>query len=161
MVILELVWAYLRVFWGHTTLWNTPLEVFSSKYVLVWVQEQNRAFIMDFWVICDFSPMGGHLFPFWLHIPPTPPTHPKILCRILPWRYSLQNMFWCGYGSNVEPSYWIFEWFAIFLLWVVSFCLFSHTYPFHTPPTPTKYSVEYSSGHIFLKIYFVVGTGTK
>ena len=28
--------------------WNTPMEIFSSKYVLVWVREQNTAFIMDF-----------------------------------------------------------------------------------------------------------------
>ena len=145
----------------QNTLWNTPLEIFSSKYVLVWVREQNRAFIMDFWVICNFSPMGGHLSPFWLHIPPTPPTPPKILCGILLWRYFLQNMFWFGYGNNIEPSYWIFEWFAIFFLWVVICLLFGHTYPFHTPPTPPKYSVEYSPGDIFLKTCFGVGTGTK
>ena len=44
----------------QNTLWNTPLDIFSSKYVLLWVREQNRAFIMDFAVICNFSPMGGH-----------------------------------------------------------------------------------------------------
>ena len=66
------------------TIGNTPLEIFFSKYVLMWVGEQNRAFIMDLWVICDFSPMGGHFLPFLVtHTPSTPPDTLKILYGIL------------------------------------------------------------------------------
>ena len=130
------MWAYLWVFWGHTTLWNTPLEIFSLKYVLMWVREQKRAFILDFWVICKFSPMSGLLLPFWSNIPLQHPQQPKKYCGILLWRYFPKNISWFGYGNKIEPSYWTFEWNAIFSLWVVIFCHFGHSYPFHTLETP-------------------------
>ena len=35
----------------------SAIKLKPSEYVLVWVREQNRAFIMDFWVPCNFSPV--------------------------------------------------------------------------------------------------------
>ena len=52
-----LTWAYLRAFWGPTTPQNDPIELKPLEYVLVWVREQNRVFIMDFWLPCNFSPV--------------------------------------------------------------------------------------------------------
>ena len=52
--------AYVRVFWGPTTLQNPPVELIPWFYNLVWVQDQNRSFVLDFWGICDFSPVGSH-----------------------------------------------------------------------------------------------------
>ena len=64
MLILRLFWAYFRLFWGPMTVQNLPMELTFSEYALVWVREQNRAFIFDFWEICDFFPVGSHFSPF-------------------------------------------------------------------------------------------------
>ena len=65
VVFLGLFWAYYRVFWAPTNLQNPSMELIYSEYVCVWVREQNRAFIWDFWVVCDFSLQGCHFSPFW------------------------------------------------------------------------------------------------
>ena len=59
-VVLGRMRAYVGVAWGPRTLPNLPMELICSEYVLVWVREQNRAFIFDFWEICDFSRVGSH-----------------------------------------------------------------------------------------------------
>ena len=62
-------------FWSHillpqpprhpqNTLWNTPLEIFSSEYVLVWVQEHNRASIWTFKGFAISFPVGGQILHF-------------------------------------------------------------------------------------------------
>ena len=61
---LGLIQAYFRVLRGHTTLYNAPMEKSYSVYVWVWVWETYRAFILDFKVICDFSPADSHLSSF-------------------------------------------------------------------------------------------------
>ena len=63
-VFLEVLRANITAFWGPTTVQNVPIELSNSEYVLVSLREQNRAFILDFWVICDFSTVGGHFSPF-------------------------------------------------------------------------------------------------
>ena len=63
-VFLELLWANVWMFWGPKTVQNAPKELFSSEYALVWVREQNRAFILDFWGICHFFPEDGHFSHF-------------------------------------------------------------------------------------------------
>ena len=84
VVILRLMWAYFRVFWGPTTLQNPAMELKSLLYVLVWVREQNRAFILEFWVICNSSPMGGNFSPFCSHTPtPHPPNCIIELCFVV------------------------------------------------------------------------------
>ena len=65
VVFLGLFWAYYRVFWAPTNLQKPSMELIYSEYVCVWVREQNRAFIWDFWVVCDFSLQGCHFSPFW------------------------------------------------------------------------------------------------
>ena len=57
--------AYVRVFWGPTTLQNPPVVLIFWFYNLVWVQDQNRSFVLDFWGICDFSPVGSRCFVIW------------------------------------------------------------------------------------------------
>ena len=143
----------------QNTLWNTPLDIFSSKYLLLWVREQNTAFIMDFGVICNFSPMGGHLSPFWLHIPPHTPHTP-------------QNTVWNTPLEIFSSKYvlvWVREQNSLHIEILSDLQFFpvgGHILPFwsHIPPhtlhTPPKYCVEYSSGDIFSKIWFVVGMGT-
>ena len=50
---------------------------------MVWLQEQNGAFLLDFSAICDFSPMGGHFSPFWSHThPPHPPQPPNCINKL-------------------------------------------------------------------------------
>ena len=76
MLILRLFWAYFRLFWGPMTVQNPPMELTFSEYALVWVREQNRAFVWDFWAICNVSPEGGHFLPFWSPTPTSHPPHP-------------------------------------------------------------------------------------
>ena len=135
-VVLGRMRAYVGVAWGPRTLPNLPMELICSEYVLVWVREQNRAFILDFWVICDFFPVGGHFLPFWSHIPLPPPRYP-------------QNTLW-NTPLEIFPSKYVLVWVReqntafIMDFWVI--CDFSsmgghlslfwlHTPP-HTPHTP-------------------------
>ena len=102
-----IIWGLYGPILGHfevlTPLQNLPPELNFLEYVLVWVQKQNSLHIgLDqfaiffLWVVifCLF----GHTYPF------HPPDTPKILCGILLSRYFPQNMFWCEYGNQIEPS---------------------------------------------------------
>ena len=83
MLISRLFWAYFRLFWGPMTVQNPPMELTFSEYALVWVREQNRAFVYDSWAICYVYPVGGHFLPFWSHTPTQhPPQPPKSMNKL-------------------------------------------------------------------------------
>ena len=63
-VILGLYGPILGHFEILTPLQNPPPRLNFLKYVLVWEQKQNKAFISDSWAICNFSPMGGQFLSF-------------------------------------------------------------------------------------------------
>ena len=75
LVTLGLYGPVLGVFWGPKTLESAPMELNFLEYALLWVREQKRAFVLDFWAICNFCPMGGHFLPFWSYAPPLHPPH--------------------------------------------------------------------------------------
>ena len=82
MLILRLFWAYFRQFWGPMTVQNPPMDLTFSEYALVWVQEQNRAFVQDFWAICCFS-CGWSLFANLVtYSHPIPPHPPKCMNKL-------------------------------------------------------------------------------
>ena len=56
--------AYFRVFWGPTTIENPSEELKFSEFVLLWKQEQIRAFVTNFWAVCNFSQEGDDLLSF-------------------------------------------------------------------------------------------------
>ena len=63
-VVWDLYGPILRRFEVLTPLQNPPPRLNFLEYVLLRVQDQNGAFLLDFLAICGFSLVGDHFLSF-------------------------------------------------------------------------------------------------
>ena len=88
------------------------------QYVYVWVEEQKRILVLDFWVICKRVVIYCHLGLVWVY--------PRVFWGLTTLQNppeELNDLLFCREHENkIEPSYQSFEQFVIFFLAVVNYC---------------------------------------